>query len=198
MSRPLLIGCGVLAALSLLCGCGGVLSYLFLNEQGRRQGQQIACAAGIETACALEMPTPHETPLAEPSPPPPPPPPPSPPGPVKPARAKERQRPVRSIEGGIPAAAVRVGGNIPEPTRLAGDRPVYPEIARQARVQGVVILEATISPQGRVVDVKVLRGIPLLDQAAIDAVRTWVYTPTLLNGVPVALIMTVTVNFTLQ
>ena len=63
---------------------------------------------------------------------------------------------------------------------------------------GVVILECTISPQGKVTDVKVLRGIPLLDQAAIDAVKQWVYTPTLLNGVPVPVIMTVTVNFKLS
>ena len=63
---------------------------------------------------------------------------------------------------------------------------------------GVVILECTISPQGKVSDVKVLRGIPLLDQAAIDAVKQWVYTPTLLNGVPVPVIMTVTVNFKLS
>jgi len=65
-------------------------------------------------------------------------------------------------------------------------------------VQGVVILECTISPQGRVNDVKILRGIPLLDQAAVEAVRQWVYTPTLLNGVPVPVIMTVTVNFKLS
>jgi len=73
-----------------------------------------------------------------------------------------------------------------------------PDIAKQARVQGVLILECTISPQGRVTDVKVLRGIPLLDEAAKEAVRQWVYTPTLLNGVPVPVIMTVTVNFRLQ
>jgi protein TonB len=102
------------------------------------------------------------------------------------------------VEGGLPPVAVRVGGQIKEPKRLAGESPVYPDIAKQARVQGIVILEATISPQGRVVEVKVLRGIPLLDQAAIDAVQTWVYTPTLLNGVPVPVIMTVTVNFKLQ
>ena len=53
-------------------------------------------------------------------------------------------------------------------------------------------------PRGRVTDVKVLRGVPLLDQAAIDAVRQWVYTPTLLNGTPVAVVMTVTVNFKLN
>ena len=59
--------------------------------------------------------------------------------------------------------AVRVGGQIKEPKKLKNVAPVYPDIAKQARVQGVVILECTISPQGKVTDVKVLRGIPLLD-----------------------------------
>ena len=76
--------------------------------------------------------------------------------------------------------------------------PIYPPIAQSARVQGVVIIEATIGPDGRVKDAKVLRSIPLLDQAALDAVKQWQFTPTLLNGVPVPVIMTVTVNFTLQ
>lgn len=108
------------------------------------------------------------------------------------------------IVGGLPAAppppvqAVRVGGNIKEPSKIKNVAPVYPDIAKQARVQGIVILECTISPQGRVTDVKVLRGIPLLDQAGIDAVKQWQYTPTLLNGVPVPVIMTVTVNFRLN
>jgi periplasmic protein TonB len=110
---------------------------------------------------------------------------------------------VGGVVGGLPEAppppqAVRVGGQIKEPKKLKNVPPVYPDIAKQARVQGVVILECTISPQGRVTDVKVLRGIPLLDQAAIDAVKQWVYTPTLLNGVPVPVIMTVTVNFKLS
>jgi protein TonB len=111
---------------------------------------------------------------------------------------------VGGIVGGLPDAppppvqAVRVGGQIKEPKKLKNVNPVYPDIARQARVQGVVILECTISPQGKVTEVKVLRGIPLLDQAATDAVRQWVYTPTLLNGVPVPVIMTVTVNFKLS
>jgi len=111
---------------------------------------------------------------------------------------------VGGIVGGLPDAppppvqAVRVGGQIKEPKKLKNVSPVYPDIAKQARVQGVVILECTISPQGKVSDVKVLRGIPLLDQAAIDAVKQWVYTPTLLNGVPVPVIMTVTVNFKLS
>lgn len=110
---------------------------------------------------------------------------------------------VGGVVGGLPDApppqqAVRVGGQIKEPKKLKNINPVYPDIAKQARVQGVVILECTISPQGKVTDVKLLRGIPLLDQAAIDAVKQWVYTPTLLNGVPVPVIMTVTVNFRLN
>jgi protein TonB len=93
---------------------------------------------------------------------------------------------------------VRVGGNIQTPKKVKDIPPVYPPIAQSARVQGVVILEATIGPDGRVQDVHVLRSIPLLDAAAIDAVKQWVYSPTLLNNVPVPVIMTVTVNFTLR
>jgi protein TonB len=97
-----------------------------------------------------------------------------------------------------PSAPVRVGGNIKTPNKTKDVKPVYPPIAQSARVQGVVIIEATIGPDGRVKDAKVLRSIPLLDAAALDAVKQWVFTPTLLNGVPVPVIMTVTVNFTLQ
>jgi len=94
--------------------------------------------------------------------------------------------------------ALRVGGSIQEPRKLRNVNPVYPPDAIQARVQGVVILECTISPTGKVVQVKPLRGIPLLTEAAIEAVRQWEYTPTELNGVPVPVIMTVTVNFKLS
>jgi TonB family protein len=92
---------------------------------------------------------------------------------------------------------VRVGGSIKAPTQISKVQPVYPAIAQSARVSGVVILEAVIGADGRVTNASVLRSIPLLDQAAVDAVRQWVYTPTLLNGVPVPVIMTVTVSFTL-
>jgi periplasmic protein TonB len=74
---------------------------------------------------------------------------------------------------------------------------VYPPIAQSARVQGVVILETLIGANGRVEDARVLRSIPLLDQAALDAVRQWEFTPTLLNGNPVPVIMTTTVQFSL-
>ena len=96
-----------------------------------------------------------------------------------------------------PNQPVRVGGSIKAPTQLSKVQPVYPAEAQAARVQGIVILEATIGVDGRVADAKVLRSVPLLDQAALDAVRQWVYTPTLLNGVPVPVIMTVTVTFNL-
>ncbi len=115
---------------------------------------------------------------------------------------------VGGITGGIPepppppppppTQPVRVGGNIKPPQKVKHVNPVYPPIAQSARVQGIVIIEATIGPSGAVQDAKVLRSIPLLDQAALDAVRQWQFTPTLLNGVPVPVIMTVTVQFTLQ
>ena len=94
-----------------------------------------------------------------------------------------------------PGAPVRVGGNIRTPSRIVDAAPVMPEVARQAGIRGVVILEIIIGVDGKVTDAKVLRSIPLLDQAAIDAARQWRYEPTLLNGAPVPVIMTATVNF---
>ena len=120
------------------------------------------------------------------------------------------------VEGGIPGGVVggivgglqseplaslepvRVGGEIKEPVKVRHVNPVYPVVARRASVQGSVIVECIVSPQGRVTDAKVLRGIPLLDAAALAAVRQWVYTPTLRDGVPVAVVLTVTVQFVLR
>lgn len=93
---------------------------------------------------------------------------------------------------------VRPGQGVREPKRIAGSPPEYPKFARDARVSGVVILEAVINEHGEVNRIKVLRSVPLLDNAAITAVQQWRYTPTLLNGVPVSVLMTITVNFTLQ
>jgi protein TonB len=98
----------------------------------------------------------------------------------------------------VPVAPVPVGGNIKPPTKIKDVRPVYPAIAQAARVEGLVIIATTISPTGRVMDARLLRSIPLLDAAALDAVRQWEFTPTLLNGNPVPVVMTVTVNFTLR
>src|SRR4029453_2716337 len=96
------------------------------------------------------------------------------------------------------SGAYRVGGNLLPPKKLKDVPPTYPAAAQEARVQGVVIMEVPIDERGAVADVRTLRSIPLLDQAAIDAVKQWQYTPTLMNGVAVPIIMTVTVNFTLR
>jgi TonB family protein len=93
-------------------------------------------------------------------------------------------------------APVRIGGQIKPPTKIKDVKPVYPAIAQSARVAGAVTIEATIGFDGKVVDAKVVHSIPLLDQAALDAVRQWEYSPTLLNGVPVSVLVTVTIKFT--
>ncbi len=93
---------------------------------------------------------------------------------------------------------VRPGGDVKVPAKIVHVPPVYPFIALESRVQGVVILEATISESGAVENLRVLRSHPLLERAAIEAVRQWRYTPTRLNGVPVPVIMTVTINFVIQ
>jgi len=97
-----------------------------------------------------------------------------------------------------PQEPVRVGGSVRTPLKIRDAQPAYPPLAIAARIGGSVILEATIGADGRVTNLRVLRSIPLLDQAALDAVRQWEYTPTMLNGVPVPVIMTVTVTFTLK
>lgn len=91
---------------------------------------------------------------------------------------------------------VRVGGNVQAPSRVKYVAPIYPTDAKNFRVGGIVIAEAVVGKDGQVSDVKLLKSIPMLDQAAVDAIGQWVYTPTTLNGVPVPVIMTVTVNFT--
>jgi TonB family protein len=93
---------------------------------------------------------------------------------------------------------VRVGGNIRAPSKVKDVKPLYPPVAQQARVQGVVIIEAIIDERGEIANARVLRSIPMLDDAALSAVSQWQFTQTLLNGVPVGVILTVTVNFTLM
>ena len=97
-----------------------------------------------------------------------------------------------------PLHAVRIGDSIKAPAKIRDVRPVYPQIAISARVQGTVVIEATIDREGKVSEARVLRSIPLLDQAALDAVRQWEYEPSRVHGEAVPVIMTVTVNFTLR
>jgi len=97
-----------------------------------------------------------------------------------------------------PAGPIRLHSGMKAPVKTTDVAPVYPIIAKNAHVKGVVILEAVLNAQGGVESVRVLRSVPLLDQAAVDAVQQWRFTPALLNGQPVPVVMTVTVNFTLQ
>lgn len=95
-------------------------------------------------------------------------------------------------------ATVRVA-QLPEPPRKVLDvRPAYPEIARRAHVEGTVILESVLDTSGNVTQLRVIRSVPLLDTAALDAVRQWKYTPTIYGGRPVSVLMTITIRFTLN
>ena len=91
-----------------------------------------------------------------------------------------------------------VGGDIRPPERIIFKAPAYPPLAQAARIEGTVILEAVIDAQGVVQDVTVLRSVPMLDRAAIDAVKQWRYSPTRLNGVAIPIVMSVTVTFSIR
>jgi protein TonB len=105
---------------------------------------------------------------------------------------------IETLPRTTPLEGVRIGVAVMPPKKIRDVPPIYPSAAQEARVQGVVILEARIDESGNVGDTRILRSIPLLDQAATNAVRQWQYTPTLLNGAAVPVVMTVTVNFTLR
>lgn len=91
----------------------------------------------------------------------------------------------------------RVGGKVQAPRLIRQVEPVYPPLARQARIQGDVVIDSVIDTQGRVTQMKVVSGSPLLVESAIQALGQWRYQPTLLNGQPVAVDMLVTLHFTL-
>ena len=93
---------------------------------------------------------------------------------------------------------LRIGGAIKPPVKIRDVKPAYPPVAQASKVQGVVIIEAIIDESGAIAATRVLRSIPMLDDAALSAVAQWQFTPTLINGQPAPVMMTVTVNFTLQ
>ncbi len=93
---------------------------------------------------------------------------------------------------------IRVGGNVAAANLVSQARPVYPPEAKEKRIQGVVRLEATIDKEGHIADLMLVSGPPELVRSAVDAVRQWVYRPTLLNGEPVTVLTTVDVNYTLS
>jgi TonB family protein len=192
---------GVIAALALPSitgalggpggpGDGGLASSAELSQEPSPEDPSMMMegtpSAEEEAPAATEAPAPVVKPTPRPRP------------KATPRPAPATTQPPATTVAPRPSGPVRVGGDIKEPRKIKNVNPVYPEIARRARQQGVVILECVIGADGRVTDVKVLRGQGMLDQAAMDAVRQWVYEPTELNGVPVPVVMTVTVNFRLN
>ena len=119
------------------------------------------------------------------------------------------------IIGSVPAAAppppppppkkevvtpkrITIGGNVQQAKLIRQPKPIYPPLAKQARISGVVHLAAVISKDGTIQDLKAVGGHPLLIPAALEAVKQWVYQPTLLNGEPVEVVTQIDVNFTLS
>jgi len=111
---------------------------------------------------------------------------------------------VGGIVGGLPGApappakVIRIGGNVVAPKPIKKVMPEYPQLAASARITGIVVIEAHVGTDGRVLSADVLRGAPLLNDAAVAAVKQWRYKPLLLNGEPTEFILTVTVNFNLS
>jgi TonB family protein len=99
---------------------------------------------------------------------------------------------------GTPPKGIRIGGTVAQASLISQVAPVYPELARKARIQGTVRFNVRIDKEGHVEDVRLISGHPLLVQSALDSVKQWVYKPTLLNGEPVNVLTTVDVNFTLS
>jgi protein TonB len=102
------------------------------------------------------------------------------------------------VEKKAPPSRIRVGGNVQSAKLVRQPKPVYPQLAKQARIQGVVKLHALISKEGTIENLTVISGHPLLVPSALEAVKQWVYQPTQLNGEPVGVETEIDVNFTLS
>jgi protein TonB len=114
---------------------------------------------------------------------------------VSPAPPMAPPAPPPAPKAVAPVGPVRVGGIVKEPRVIKVVNPVYPRLARMANVSGTVVLEALVTTQGEVSEIKVISGHPLLIQAAIECVKQWRYEPTLLNGVPTPVILTAKISF---
>jgi protein TonB len=95
-------------------------------------------------------------------------------------------------------APLRVSSSVQQASLIYAPKPLYPQLAKSARVQGTIKLQAIIAVDGSIKNLRVMSGPPLLVNAAIDAVRRWQYKPTMLNGSPVEVITEIDVNFTLN
>ena len=114
----------------------------------------------------------------------------APPPPPPPVKVEEKKA--------APPQRIRVGGNVQQALLIKQPKPVYPPLAKQARIQGTVRLNAIIGKDGTIQNLTVASGHPLLVPAAMEAVKQWVYKPTLLNGEPVEVVTQIDVNFTLS
>jgi protein TonB len=118
------------------------------------------------------------------------------------SRVRDTPPPPPPVEGHKeevkPIKRITVGGNVQTAKLISGPAPVYPPLARQARISGVVRLAAVISRDGSIMDLRAVSGHPLLVPAAMAAVERWVFRPTYLNGEPVEVATQIDVNFTLQ
>ena len=113
-------------------------------------------------------------------------------------QTRPMQRPAGGVADGPTPQRIRVGGNVQQTKLLQHAEPVYPPLALQARITGVVHLNAIIGKDGTVENLTVASGHPLLVPAAMQAVKQWVYAPTLLNGQAVEVVTQIEVNFTLS
>ncbi len=202
MTRRGLTFSGLLLAAMLVMSAWAAASALPLRDEGT--GDELTTASAVAPGSTVQPA------------PPPPPPPPAPDSSVaattdrvatltlESAARRDRRAFAQSVAASSTRATaaqsdepLKVGGNIRPPRKIYNVSPIYPADAQAAGIQGVVIMEIIIDKEGNVRDVEVVRSIPELDQAAVDAVWQWMYEPTLLNGAPVEVAMTVTVNFTL-
>jgi protein TonB len=114
-----------------------------------------------------------------------------------PRRAPPPPPPPVKVEKPVTPQRIRVGGNVQQAKLIRQPKPIYPPLAKQARISGVV-LNAIIGKDGTIQNLTVASGHPLLVPAAMEAVKQWVYQPTLLNGEPVEVVTQIDVNFTLS
>jgi protein TonB len=115
-----------------------------------------------------------------------------------PSAAPPPPPPVKVEEKKAAPQRIRVGGNVQQALLIKQPKPIYPPLAKQARIQGVVRLNAIIGKDGTIQNLTVATGHPLLVPSAMEAVKQWVYKPTLLNGEPVEVVTQIDVNFTLS
>jgi TonB family protein len=185
----------VASLIFLFIAVGGVVGYLYFIAEPKRHPDQPAASTEPETSKALNQD--QQVPLPDAA-------------PVQSSQPEKQEIPKADKEASheekqeVPEPASQPADivdsiDIVQPVLIHRVNPEYPEVAKKARIQGVVILEAAISNEGTVESVKVLRGVhPVLDQAAQNAVRKWRYKPATYNGRPVKVKSTVSVNFKLK